>query len=165
MATTRNKKLVSWAAAAAIAAATAPAILLCGAGPAQAGDGGMLAAGNAERAKNGCPAWVSNPGLQAAAQSHVDDILQNGTKDGHTGSDGSTPQSRAAANGWTGVSIGEIEASGTPAGSGSPGAAITSWNGDGHRLAFSDCTTTDAGAVYQTDGTQWVAVITAGAAR
>jgi uncharacterized protein YkwD len=161
MATMRTNKLVPWAAVAAIAAATAPAILLCGAGPAQADDGGMLAAGNAERTKNGCPAWVMNAALQAAAVSHADDIMKNGTKDGHTGTDGSTPASRATANGWTGSPAGEIQAGGM--GSASPDVAITLWNGDGHRLAFSDCTTTDAGAIYTTDGTKWTAVITAAA--
>ncbi|MDJ0385368.1 CAP domain-containing protein [Streptomyces sp. G-G2] len=163
MATTpeRNNKLVAWAVSAVVAAAVALMILFFGAGLARAGDGGMLDAANAERAKNGCPAWVSNPGLQAAAQSHADDIMQNGTKDGHTGSDGSTPGSRAAANGWTGSSIGEIQAGG--GGSASPQAAIDAWSQDGHRNAFTDCTTTDAGAVYTTDGTKWTAVITAGA--
>jgi len=156
-----NKKLVAWAAAtAALALVAAPAIF-AGAGLAHADDGGMLAAANAERAKNGCPAWVMNSGLQAAAQSHSDDILKNGTKDGHTGSDGSTPGSRAAANGWTGKSIGEVQAGGM--GSGSPQVAIGLWQEDGHRNAFSDCTTTDAGAVYATNSTEWNAVITAGA--
>ncbi|HET9875972.1 MAG TPA: CAP domain-containing protein [Mycobacterium sp.] len=157
----RNKKLVSWAAAAAVVATVVPVIMLSGAAPAQADDGGLLAAANAERAKNGCPAWVRNPALQAAAQSHVDDILKNGTKDGHTGSDGSTPASRAAANGWTGSPAGEINVGGM--GSASPQAAIDLWLTDGHKYAFSDCTTTDAGAVYETNDVGWNANITAAA--
>jgi len=159
--TSGRKKLVARAAGAAVAAAAAPAILLSGAIPAQAADGGMLAAANAERVKQGCPAWVSNPALQAAAQSHVDDILKNGTKDGHTGSDGSTAASRATANGWTGSPAGEVNVGGM--GSASPRAAIDLWLTDGHRFAFSDCTTTDAGAVYQTNGVGWNAEITAAA--
>lgn len=157
----RTNKLVAWAVSAPVAATVALTIVLSGAGLARADDGGMLGAANAERAKNGCPAWVSNAGLQAAAQSHADDIMQNGTKDGHTGSDGSTPSSRAAANGWTGGTVGEIQAGGV--GSASPQTAIDLWLQDAHRNAFTDCTTTDAGAVYTTDGTKWTAVITAGA--
>jgi uncharacterized protein YkwD len=160
----RNNKLVAWAAGAAVAAAAAPTLLLFAAGPAQADDGGMLNAANAQRAKDGCPAWASNPALQAAAQSHADDVLKNGTTDGHTGSDGSTPASRATANGWTGSPAGEIEASGGP-GPAKPTdvapAAIAGWMSDGHRLAFSDCKTTDAGSAVATDSTGWVAVITA----
>jgi uncharacterized protein YkwD len=162
MATMRTNKLVPWAAVAALAAATAPAILLCGAGPAQAGDGGMLAAANAEREKNGCPAWVMSPALQAAAQWHVDDMFKNGTGDGHKGSDGSTPGTRATAFGWTGQPPGEVQAGGG-GGTPTPALAIELWNGDGHRNAFSDCTTTDAGAVFQTNGGDWEAVITAAA--
>jgi uncharacterized protein YkwD len=151
----RSNKLV---AGAAVVATAALSVLFFAAGPAQADDGGMLAAANAERTKNGCPAWVMNSALQAAAVSHVDDIMKDGTKDGHTGTDGSTPASRATANGWTGSPAGEIEAGG--GGSASPADAITAWNGDGHALAFSDCKTTDAGAIYTTDGTKWEAVIT-----
>lgn len=38
--------------------------------------------------------------LQQAAQRHADDVLANRTLDGDTGSDGSTPQQRAAAAGY-----------------------------------------------------------------
>ena len=43
-----------------------------------------------------------NPQLQLAAQRHTDDVLNNRTLDGDTGSDGSTPQDRAAAAGFRG---------------------------------------------------------------
>lgn len=162
-----NKKLVARTAGAAVAAVMAPVILLPGAIPAHADDdGGLLDLANAQRAKNGCPAWVRNPALQAAAQSHVDDILKNGTKDGHTGSDGSTPASRAAANGWTGSPAGEIEASGSPGPASAKDAAAASidgWLQDGHRFAFSDCTTTNAGAAFATNDTGWVTDITSAA--
>ena len=43
-----------------------------------------------------------NPQLQLAAQRHTNDVLNNRNLDGDIGSDGSTPQSRAAAAGFRG---------------------------------------------------------------
>ena len=43
-----------------------------------------------------------NPQLQLAAQWHTDDVLNNRNLDGDVGSDGSTPQDRAAAAGFRG---------------------------------------------------------------
>jgi len=43
-----------------------------------------------------------NPQLQLAAQWHAQDVLANRNLDGDLGSDGSTPQARAAAAGFTG---------------------------------------------------------------
>jgi uncharacterized protein YkwD len=43
-----------------------------------------------------------NPQLRLAAQWHADDVLNNRSLDGDIGSDGSTPQSRAAAAGFRG---------------------------------------------------------------
>jgi uncharacterized protein YkwD len=152
-------------ATAAILVAAAPAILFAGAGPAQADDNasGLLDAANASRVNNGCPAWVTSPALQAAAQSHAADILKNGTKDGHTGTDNSTPGTRANANGWSGGSVGEIEINDKGANLPTPQDVIAAWGGDGHSLAFSDCKTTDVGVAFQGDGTNWVAIMTAGA--
>ena len=42
-----------------------------------------------------------NPQLQAAAQRHADDLLNNHALDGDVGSDGSTPQDRATATSGT----------------------------------------------------------------
>jgi uncharacterized protein YkwD len=50
-----------------------------------------------------------NPQLRLAAQRHTDDVLNNRTLDGDTGSDGSTPQDRAAAAGFRG-NVGETVA-------------------------------------------------------
>lgn len=51
----------------------------------------------------GCTNIVKiNPQLQSAAQRQTDDVLNNRTLDGDTGSDGSTPQDRAAAAGFRG---------------------------------------------------------------
>ncbi len=44
-----------------------------------------------------------NPALTLAAQWHTDDVLNNRALDGDIGSDGSTPQSRAAAAGFKGA--------------------------------------------------------------
>ncbi|MGY4712204.1 CAP domain-containing protein [Mycolicibacterium sp. CBM1] len=44
-----------------------------------------------------------NPALTLAARWHTDDALNNRTLDGDIGSDGSTPQSRAEAAGFTGT--------------------------------------------------------------
>ena len=43
-----------------------------------------------------------NPALTLAAQWHADDVLNNRALDGNVGSDGSTPQTRAAAAGFNG---------------------------------------------------------------
>lgn len=52
----------------------------------------------------GCTSDIKvTPALQLAAQWHARDVLNNRTLDGDLGSDGSTPQSRAAAAGFTGV--------------------------------------------------------------
>ncbi|MBI3223732.1 MAG: CAP domain-containing protein [Mycolicibacterium cosmeticum] len=44
-----------------------------------------------------------NPQLQLAAEWHANDVLNNRALDGDLGSDGSTPQSRAAAAGYKGT--------------------------------------------------------------
>lgn len=57
---------------------------------------------NAYRADNGLPALTVNPALTAAAQAHSNDMACNSLFV-HTGSDGSTPQSRATAAGYAGT--------------------------------------------------------------
>ncbi|BBX06823.1 CAP domain-containing protein [Mycolicibacterium aichiense] len=52
----------------------------------------------------GCSTDITkNPALTQAAEWHANDVLNNRTLDGDLGSDGSTPQSRAAAAGFTGT--------------------------------------------------------------
>jgi hypothetical protein len=52
----------------------------------------------------GCTTDIKkNPALTQAAEWHANDVLNNRTLDGDLGSDGSTPQSRAAAAGFTGT--------------------------------------------------------------
>ncbi|EHB59283.1 hypothetical protein MycrhDRAFT_1719 [Mycolicibacterium rhodesiae JS60] len=51
----------------------------------------------------GCSTDIKkNPALTLAAEWHANDVLNNRTLDGDLGSDGSTPQSRAAAAGFNG---------------------------------------------------------------
>jgi uncharacterized protein YkwD len=57
---------------------------------------------NAYRADNGLPALTVNPILTTAAQAHSNDMACNSLFV-HTGSDGSTPQSRATAAGYSGT--------------------------------------------------------------
>jgi uncharacterized protein YkwD len=53
---------------------------------------------------------VANGQLQLAAQWHAVDVLNNRNLDGDLGSDGSTPQNRAAAAGFPGVNVAETVA-------------------------------------------------------
>jgi uncharacterized protein YkwD len=54
--------------------------------------------------QHGCANDVKiNPQLQLAAQWYTDDVLNNRALDGDIGTDGSTPQMRAAAAGYRGV--------------------------------------------------------------
>ncbi|MGW2826193.1 CAP domain-containing protein [Streptomyces sp. NPDC001443] len=62
---------------------------------------------NAERAKAGCPALRMNPLLQRIAQSHADDEERNNFSS-HTGSDGSSMESRFAAVGYGYSLAGEL---------------------------------------------------------
>ncbi|MCC7117552.1 MAG: hypothetical protein IT310_03415 [Anaerolineales bacterium] len=57
---------------------------------------------NAYRAQNNLPALTVNAALTSAAQAHSDDMACNALFV-HKGSDGSTPQSRAAAAGYSGT--------------------------------------------------------------
>ncbi len=54
---------------------------------------------NAYRAQNGLPAYIVNSQLSKAAQSHANDMACNNLT-GHTGSNGSTPQSRVKDTGY-----------------------------------------------------------------
>lgn len=52
----------------------------------------------------GCTTEIrTSPALRLAAQWHANDVLRNRALDGDLGSDGSTPQSRAAAAGFAGA--------------------------------------------------------------
>ena len=61
---------------------------------------------NAHRARNGLPAYTVNPLLAQAAQRHANDIACNNLYV-HTGTDGSTPQTRVADTGYVARSVSE----------------------------------------------------------
>jgi len=61
---------------------------------------------NAYRAKNGLPDYVVNTSLVRAAQAHANDMACNNLFV-HTGSDGSTPESRVAATGYVAANVSE----------------------------------------------------------
>jgi uncharacterized protein YkwD len=61
---------------------------------------------NSYRAQNGRPAYTVNPKLAQAAQRHANDIACNQLFV-HTGSDGSTPQTRVAATSYVASSVSE----------------------------------------------------------
>lgn len=62
---------------------------------------------NRAREDAGMPALSRNPQLDAAAQAHANDLLQNGARLGHTGSDGSSIKQRVAGSGFAGGAVGE----------------------------------------------------------
>jgi uncharacterized protein YkwD len=66
----------------------------------------VIAAVNAYRATKGLPAYTVNPLLAQAAQRHANDIACHKLYV-HTGSDGSTPQSRVADTGYVAKSVSE----------------------------------------------------------
>ena len=66
----------------------------------------VINAVNAYRAEKGLPAYTVNPRLAQAAQRHANDMACNKLS-AHTGSDGSTPQTRVAATGYTCQSVAE----------------------------------------------------------
>ena len=66
----------------------------------------VIGAVNSYRTKNGAPALTANPNLTQAAQTHAADMACNNLFT-HTGSDGSTPESRVAKSGYGASSVTE----------------------------------------------------------
>ncbi len=62
---------------------------------------------NRARASANLPALVRHAQLDAAAQGHANDLLQNGAGLGHRGSDGSNIKQRIARVGYSGAFVGE----------------------------------------------------------
>ncbi len=103
----------------------------------------VAAAINAERANAGLPALTVNSQLAALAQSHAADMACS-NRISHSGSDGSTPYSRAVAAGYTGFFNEEIIYGG-----GGPSAAMSWWMNDKiHRDAILKAKTTEMGVGY-----------------
>lgn len=66
---------------------------------------------NQARANANLPALTRNAQLDAAAQGHANDLLQNGVQLGHSGSDGSSITQRIVRTGYNGDTVGENWAS------------------------------------------------------
>ena len=93
----------------------------------------------------GCTVDIrSNPALRLAAQWHARDVLNNRALDGDLGSDGSTPQSRSAAAGFTGPVAQTVAIN--PALAINNVDVINQWYNDPRSLAImSDCRNTAIG--------------------
>ena len=105
-----------------------------------------------------CAPVRDDPRLTAAAQRHANDMLINGV-DGHTGSDGSSPESRIADTGDTAIGrSGEIVFWGT-GGLATPAAALDLWmKSPGHRAIIVNCAFTAGGFATASDGYKMTAV-------
>jgi uncharacterized protein YkwD len=116
----------------------------------------LLALVNAERQKGGLPPLILDAQLNQAAQRHAQDLANQGNLN-HTGSDGSTMQSRIEATGYSWTAIGENIAMGQT----TPQAVMTSWMGSsGHRQNIVNPAFSEIGLGYVEDGgtKYWVQV-------
>jgi uncharacterized protein YkwD len=103
-----------------------------------------VAATNQNRIQNGCQPLTVNALLNQTADRHSKDMALNDVFD-HTGSDGSTPEQRIAATGYTANATGENIAAGNP----TPEEAVMDWmNSLGHRANILDCNFTEIGVGY-----------------
>lgn len=100
-----------------------------------------------------------DPRLTAAAQRHANDMLTNGV-DGHTGSDGSSPEARIGDAGYTQIGrSSEIVYWGTGA-LATPAAALDLWMKSlGHRAVILNCAFTAGGFATASDGNKMTAVV------
>ncbi|MFD5897187.1 CAP domain-containing protein [Streptomyces sp. NPDC060366] len=106
---------------------------------------------NEERARAGCPKLNSDVALGRAAQRHSMDMAKHDFV-GHTGSHGSTMETRAQDAGYSGWrSLAENVA----AGQRSPAAVVRSWmDSPDHRANMLNCSLTHMGVGYvKKDGT------------
>ncbi len=108
----------------------------------------MLTLINAVRASNSLPTLSANDELSAAAQSHSADMACNNYLS-HTGSDGSTPDSRIAASGYTASLSRENIYAQPPQYGGTPQSAMDWWMGDAiHQAAILNPDVTGVGMGY-----------------
>jgi uncharacterized protein YkwD len=103
---------------------------------------------NNERTSNGLPALTVNQRLSAAAKAHADDMLCNNYLS-HIGLDGSTPQTRVAAQGYTASLVVEVIYALHPAYGINARSAFAWWMNDpAHRADILNPNTTDLGIAY-----------------
>jgi uncharacterized protein YkwD len=110
------------------------------------------------RLRQTCGVITDDPRLTAAAQRHADDMLANGVN-GHTGSDGSSPQTRIRDAGYVPASYtGEVVYWGTGSAA-SPNVALAQWMGSPpHRAIILNCAFTAVGFATASDGNKMTAV-------
>jgi len=109
----------------------------------------VAAAINAYRAESGVPAYTVNSQLREAAQAHANDMACNQLFV-HTGSDGSTPQTRVATSGYVASFVTEnVYGSYPPL---TPDGAVTWWKNDktdpNHNLNLISTKYTEIGVGY-----------------
>ncbi|MFJ2663927.1 CAP domain-containing protein [Nocardia fluminea] len=108
---------------------------------------------NRERAGGGCGPLRANVQLQAAAQSHSDDMAARGFFE-HVNPDGVGPDGRIEAAGYSWSTVGENIA----AGHDSAALVMAEWmTSDGHRSNILDCAFTELGVgiTLGTGGPWW----------
>jgi len=126
--------------------------------PARADDLGTAVYNGVNRLRQTCAAIGDDPRLTVAAQRHANDMLNTGV-DGHSGSDGSSPQARIADAGYTQTGYtGEIVYWGTGSAA-TPTAALDSWmKSPSHRAIIVNCAFTAGGFATAWDGNKMTAV-------
>ncbi|MEV5970379.1 CAP domain-containing protein [Streptomyces sp. NPDC051921] len=106
---------------------------------------------NIERAAAGCKPLTVDADLTRAAQDYTDDMAATGNFS-HTGTDGSQPQDRIEAAGYTWSRSGENIAKGQS----DAAAVMDAWmNSPGHRANILNCGFTEIGVGVSTDGGPW----------
>jgi uncharacterized protein YkwD len=106
-----------------------------------------------------CGPMGDDPRLTVAAQRHANDMLKSGV-DGHTGSDGSSPEARIADAGYAQIGrSSEIVYWGTGA-LATPAAALDLWmQSPGHRAIILNCAFTAGGFATASNGNKMTAVV------
>jgi uncharacterized protein YkwD len=103
---------------------------------------------NQARAANGLPAYTLNSQLSAAALKHSIDMACNSLLQ-HTGSDGSSPRTRVAAEGYSAKSVQEAIYAQPPQYGGNPQSAVDWWLNDSlHRPILLSSTLKEIGVSY-----------------
>ncbi|MFB7864835.1 CAP domain-containing protein [Streptomyces sp. NPDC056069] len=106
---------------------------------------------NVERAAAGCKALAVDADLTQAAQDYSDSMAATGNFS-HTGTDGSQPQDRIEAAGYTWSRSGENIAKGQA----DAAAVVDAWmHSPGHRANILNCGFTEIGVGVTTDGGPW----------
>ncbi len=156
------RRLLAVAVAAAVVVFTGAAACEPGAsvldGGASLEESNMLSLVNQKRAAVNCPAVARDPNLTVAAYRHATDMRDNNQRQ-HTGTDGSTPQSRIAEAGFKPASAtGEIMY--WSDGASDYKAAVAWWmQSPPHKAIIENCAFTHVGfGVFYPGGTKYYAV-------